>query len=82
MHRERIRSTPSFFGFPRRDTAFVVLDDEKPGMEGMAIARILLFFSFSFRGKDHACALVNWFVPTSRDNDTGMWMVRLDYDRR
>ncbi|KAF8231251.1 hypothetical protein L208DRAFT_1037891, partial [Tricholoma matsutake] len=46
MHRERIRSTPAFHGHPHRDTIFVVLDDTKPGMEGMEIGQVLLFFSF------------------------------------
>ncbi|KAF8905959.1 hypothetical protein CPB84DRAFT_1813943 [Gymnopilus junonius] len=73
MHREHICSTPSFHGHARRDTAFVVLDEEKLGMEGMAIARVHLFFSFQYREKDYSCALVNWYVPTGRDHDTGMW---------
>jgi hypothetical protein len=48
MHRERIRSTPSFHGHECRDTVFVVLDDLKKGMEGMEIGCILLFFSFQY----------------------------------
>lgn len=82
MSRERIRSTPAFHGHPRRNTAFVVLDEEKPGMEGMAIARILLFFSFQYRHRDYSCAYVNWYVPVGRDRDTGMWIVKLDYNSR
>ncbi|KAF8870790.1 hypothetical protein CPB84DRAFT_1692758 [Gymnopilus junonius] len=82
MHREHICSTPSFHGHARRDTAFVVLDEEKPGMEGMAIARVHLFFSFQYREKDYSCALVNWYVPTGRDHDTGMWTVKLNYNSR
>ncbi|KAF8889756.1 hypothetical protein CPB84DRAFT_1816420 [Gymnopilus junonius] len=82
MHREHIRSTPSFHGHARRDTTFVVLDEEKPGIEGMAIACVHLFFSFQYREKDYSCALVNWYVPTGCDHDTGMWTVKLNYNSR
>ncbi|KAH9049031.1 hypothetical protein EDB84DRAFT_1593342 [Lactarius hengduanensis] len=71
LRRERIRSTPHFFGHPRRDTVFVVLNNSQPGMEGMEIGR-----SFS-------CALINWFVHADeRDPDTGMWVVKQEVDRR
>ena len=75
MHRERIRSSPRFFGHPRRDTVFVVLDEDKPGMAGMVIARVFLFFSFNYRWHDYSCAFVNWFIPTDEkpDGDTGMY---------
>jgi hypothetical protein len=83
MHRERIRSSPSFYGHERQDTVFVVLDDLKKGMEGMEIAHILLFFSFHYRRKDFSCALINWFVHDDEpDVDTGMWTVQLECDRR
>ena len=73
LQRERIRSTPCFFGHPRRDTVFVVTDDSQPGMEGMEIGRVQLFFSFQYRRKDYACALINWFIHgDERDPDTGM----------
>ena len=82
MKRERIRSTPSFHGHPRHDTVFVVLDDSQPGMKGMEIGRVLLFFSFHYRRKDYSCALINWFVHTDTpDGDTGMWIVELECDR-
>ena len=82
MKSERIRSTPSFHGYPRCDTVFVVLNDSQPGMEGMEIGWVLLFFSFHYRRKDYSCALINWFVHTDRlDDDTGMWMVELECDR-
>ena len=79
MRRERIRSTPAFHGHPRRDTVFVVLDDSKPGMEGMEIGRVLLLFSFFYRRRHHSCALINWFVHDDEpDADTGMWTVQLE----
>ncbi|KAH9046384.1 hypothetical protein EDB83DRAFT_2637518, partial [Lactarius deliciosus] len=83
LRRERIRSTPHFFGHPRRDTVFVVVDDSQVGMEGMEIGRVLLFFSFEYRRKNFSCALINWFVHTDgRDPDTGMWVVKQELDRR
>ncbi|KAI9429150.1 hypothetical protein BJY52DRAFT_1353967 [Lactarius psammicola] len=81
LRRERIRSTPYFFGHPRHDTVFVVVDDSKPGMEGMEIGRVLLFFSFEYRRKNLSCALINWFVHADeRDPDTGMWTVEQELD--
>ena len=79
MRRERIRSTPSFHGYPRRDTVFVVLNDSEPGMKGMEIAHILLLFSFQYRQKVFSCVLINWFVHGDEpDRDTGMWTVELE----
>ena len=83
LRRERIHSTPSFHGSERRDTVFVVLDESKSGMEGMEIGRVLLFFSFQYRRKDYACALINWYVHDDEpDRDTGMWTVQLECDAR
>lgn len=82
MYRQRIRCNPSWHGNSRRDTVFVIQDEDKPGMAGMLIARIHLLFSFTDYGVDEGgeivqCALVSWFLPTSdqRDPDTGMWTV-------
>lgn len=85
MLRERIRSCPSFKGHARRDTVFVVLDEEQPGMQGMVIARVHLFFSFCYRRRNFSCAFVTWFIPhigDQPDSDTGMWTVHLERDRR
>ncbi|KAF9044507.1 hypothetical protein BDZ89DRAFT_1099714 [Hymenopellis radicata] len=61
MRRERIRSTPSWYGFHRRDTALVVTDETLPGFRGMSVVRVLLFFSFTHASKEYECALVHWF---------------------
>ena len=85
MLRERIRSNPSFKGHQQHDTVFVVLDESQPGMLGMVIARVLLFFSFHYRHKDFSCAFVNWFIPHDTeqpDADTGMWTVHLEQNHR
>ena len=82
MRRERIRSTPSWRGkVPRRDCAFVVEDEDKPGMKGMSVVRIRLFFSFDHEGVMYPCALVEWFKTYGRspDVETGMWKVRREY---
>ena len=66
LHREFIRSTPSFHGHERRDTVFVVLDESKKGMEGMEIGRVLLFFSFQYRRKtSRAHWSIGLFMMTS-----------------
>ncbi|KAF8956155.1 hypothetical protein BDZ97DRAFT_1672008 [Flammula alnicola] len=81
MLRERIRSCPSWRKKgPRRDCAFVVEDEDKPGMKGMNAARVKLLFSFTHQDKSYPCALVEWFstVGRSRDSVTGMWKVRPD----
>ena len=79
---ECIRSTPSWQGsFPQRDTVFVETDADLPGMQGMAIACILLFFSFSLDGAYYPCALVNWLVLRSDEPDpeTGLWVVKPEF---
>ncbi|KAF8184554.1 hypothetical protein K438DRAFT_2160896, partial [Mycena galopus ATCC 62051] len=79
MHRERIRSNPNWHGaYARHDTVFVETDSERPGMEGMVIGRVLLFFSFTAAtGVEYSCALIHWFSPhgNAPDPDTGMWVV-------
>jgi len=80
---ERIRSMPYCHGGQRYDTVFVELDSSKPGLLGMVVAQVLLFFSFEYRRKTYFCALVHWYVRESdeRDEDTGMWTVRLECRR-
>ncbi|KAF9062541.1 hypothetical protein BDP27DRAFT_1385119 [Rhodocollybia butyracea] len=81
MHWERIRSTPSWYGHPRRDTVAVVMDESLPGFRGMSAARIRLFFSFIYDDIVYPCALVHWFNTFSRTRDsrTGLWVVRPSY---
>lgn len=83
MRRERIRSTPSWRnGPPRHDCVFVETDTTKPGMRGMHVARIKLFFSFKFDEAVYPCALVEWFeaAEDTPDEDTGMWIVEPEVD--
>ncbi|KAI9432026.1 hypothetical protein H4582DRAFT_1821713 [Lactarius indigo] len=82
MRRERIRSTPSWRGRePHRDCAFIVEDDAKPGMLGMTVVRIQLFFSIAYEGVYYPCALVEWFTKVGNDRVTGLWVVRPDITR-
>ncbi|KIY65261.1 hypothetical protein CYLTODRAFT_400697 [Cylindrobasidium torrendii FP15055 ss-10] len=77
MYRERIRSTPLWQNeYERRDTVFVVTDADAPQMDGMHVARVLLFFSFMHNGEYHPCALVHWLLPEQLDADTGYHVVR------
>jgi hypothetical protein len=85
MYRERIRSTPMWRGeSARRDTVFVETDKELPGMRGMTIGRVFLFFSFTFQDVCYPCALVHWYslVGTEPDEDTGLWVVRPEFGTR
>jgi hypothetical protein len=58
------------------DTILVSMDDQ-PGMDGMMVAQVRLFFSFTdpMKSVAHHCALVNWFPTIERDTVTGMWIV-------
>lgn len=81
MRRERIRATPSWRGSAGRyDTIFVSEDASLPGMHGLLVARVHLFFSFEAGGIIYPCALVHWFSQTAEecDEDTGMWVVSRD----
>ena len=85
LRRERIRSCPLWRGkAERRDCALIVEDEDKPGMRGMNVARVRLFFSFSHNGKKYPCALVEWFsrIGRSPDHETGMWKVQVRPDIR
>ncbi len=47
MYHKRIQSTPNWHEeYPQFDTVFVETDAELPGMCGMLVGRVLLFFSF------------------------------------
>ncbi|KAJ7466406.1 hypothetical protein FB451DRAFT_1340593 [Mycena latifolia] len=85
MRRERIRSTPSWRKHgARRDCAFAVEDQDKPGFRGMSVVRVKLLFSFMFDGVEYPCALVEWFKKVGRSPDvsTGMWIVEPEYRGR
>lgn len=83
MHRERIRAVPSWRqGQARHDCVFVETNHAADGMRGLDVARVCLFFSFTFHGRFYPCALVHWYcrVGDSPDEDTGMWIVEAEKD--
>lgn len=83
MRRERIRAVPSWRNGPARyDCVFVETNAGNDGMRGLDVARVRLFFSFTFRGTFYPCALVHWYsrVGNGADEDTGMWIVKAEKD--
>jgi len=86
MYREVIRSTPEWtkgdVAGPRRDCIFVDGGESNaPGMRGLLVARVYLFFRFSFANVEYPCALVHWYttVGTEPDSSTGLWVVEPEY---
>src|SRR6267378_2629791 len=76
MQCELIWSTPTWRGqMPRHDCAFVFEDENSPGMRGMGVVRVMLFFSFQYDNVHYPCALVEWFRKVGLDLVTGMWVV-------
>ncbi|KAI5893568.1 uncharacterized protein SCHCODRAFT_02730029, partial [Schizophyllum commune H4-8] len=78
-----IRSTPQWQRQgPRRDCVFAETDSEAPGMLGLSVLRVKLFFDFEHRGLRYPCALVERFSrkDDAPDEDTGMWIVSADGD--
>ncbi len=67
---------------PRYDCVFVETDPDKPGFQGLHVARVLLLFSFEYRGLTYPCALIHWFTKTEEAPDelTGMWVVEKEYE--
>ena len=65
----------------RYDTVFVETDPEQPGMQGMHVARVFLFFNFVLESISYPCALIHWFekVDDMPDEDTGMWIVEPEF---
>ncbi|KAI0740221.1 hypothetical protein C8Q76DRAFT_765248 [Earliella scabrosa] len=84
MRKERIRAVQSWRGGPARyDCAYVTDDENLPGFRGLAVVRVLLFFSFKYaNGVTYPCALVSWFVTSGNAPcpETGMWIVELQVD--
>jgi hypothetical protein len=85
MRRQRIHAVKSWRNGPGRyDTVFVNTGSSADGMRGLDVARVQLFFSFSYFGDKYRCALVHWFsrVGDSPNEHTGMWVVQPDDDER
>jgi hypothetical protein len=75
MWQEQICATPLWWGRGlHHDCAFVVEDQDKPGVKGMSVIRSKMFFLFEHQGQTYPCALVEWFKVYGRSPDvvTGM----------
>ena len=52
-------------------------------MSGYVVARVLVFLSFTYAGKDYPVALVWWYILSNesgcRDQSTGMWLIEREY---
>lgn len=85
MLKEYIRSSarPWRGGLPRRDCIVAEKDANLPGLRGIYVARVLLWFSFVAGSVTYPCALVHWFSPVSDHpcDQTGMWVVKPDKDQ-
>ncbi len=78
MRREYIRATPTWRKGPARyDCIFINARPELPGMRGLEVGRVFLFFSFLHQGTSYPCALIQWFsvVGDEPEDETGLWMV-------
>ena len=84
MVRQVIHSTLRWKNAAARcDCVLVENDPTLPGLAGMYVGQVLLFFSFKFRGCDYyPCALVKWFKIIGKKpcGVTGMWMVEPEFD--
>ena len=81
MRCEYIRATSSWRNGPARyDCVLVNTKPDVDGARGFEVARVFLFFSFSYRDKTYPCAFIKWytFVGTEPNEDTGCWVVKPD----
>ena len=81
MHCERIHAVDSWRkGPPWNDCIFVEMDLNSPGILGLDIACVQLFFAFTHNNAKYSCTLVHWFshMSESVDSSTGMWVVECE----
>ena len=50
-------------------------DEKKPGMSGMAVVQVYLFFSVEYKEVHYPYALVEWFKRIGCNCLTGTWTV-------
>lgn len=84
MHREAVRSTPTWRReHPRYDTVLIQKNAEDGPFAGLVVGRVKVFFKFDHEGVEYQCALVEWYVPEDDEPDpvTGMWIVKPEFDR-
>ncbi|KAH9912325.1 uncharacterized protein B0H18DRAFT_1088486 [Fomitopsis serialis] len=82
MHRELIRANPSWRGRPRFDTVLININDNEPGMKGMAVGRVMGLMVITHSGVRYPCALIDWYDKVVEDPSdvTGMYVVEPELD--
>ncbi|KAH9911207.1 uncharacterized protein B0H18DRAFT_1089328 [Fomitopsis serialis] len=81
MHRELIRCNPSWRGNPRYDTVLIGVDADEPGMNGMAVSRVMGLMAVTYSGIRYPCALIDWFDVLEDPSDViGMYVVQPELD--
>ncbi|KAF8427570.1 hypothetical protein L210DRAFT_3614931 [Boletus edulis BED1] len=84
FHRQHIYASLSWRDTKaaRFDCVFISKDPDLPGIHGLYIAQVLLFFSFIHHSIKYSCALVRWFnvIGNHPCPKTGMWMVEPEFD--
>ncbi|KAG2044014.1 hypothetical protein BDR03DRAFT_930774 [Suillus americanus] len=76
---EYIRACPIWRNeHPRFDCVIVNTNTGLDSMRGMDVARVLSFFSFTYKAQLYPCAAVRWFdtIGDLPNEDTGMWVVQ------
>ena len=87
LYRETVRCTPRWqtgdITAHRRDCVVLNTGSDAPGMRGLNVARVHLFFSFAIGDELFSCALIHEFIKSFEDPDpdNGMWIVEPDFDR-
>jgi hypothetical protein len=79
MCHEHIHACPAWRKeHPCYDCIFVNVNPDLDEMRGMDVARVLTFFSFTYRTETYPSVVVRWFntLGDSPDEDTGMWVVQ------
>lgn len=82
MHRELIRSNPSWRDHPQFDTVLINTNADEAGMKGMVVGRVMGFMCFTYQGERYPCTLIDWFemVQDEPSDVTGMYIVQPELD--
>ena len=87
MYRETIHSTLKRKSggtiTPHHNCIFTDNGSDEPGVKGLDVAWVYLFFSFEIEGKSYPCALIHNFhrTFTEPDPDNGLWVVEPEYNQ-
>ncbi|KAF8256834.1 hypothetical protein EI94DRAFT_1774813 [Lactarius quietus] len=85
MHWEILRATLSWKKGPGQyDCVYIETDSKLDSFQGLLVARVNVFFSFTYQDTLYPCALVQWFTTygDSPCEEMGLWRVEPDFDVR